>query len=128
MNMRKSFYSLVKIGLPLIVLFCALPAMANPVPIPLKPIARPLTFAVSIAIFLEAICWYLCPRRFQKPRLFILWILAMHLITFPCFVILLNFLDTLRPSAAVPLGEGSVVLVEGFLVFIACNYLSAPRP
>jgi hypothetical protein len=50
----------------------------------------------------------------------------MHLITFPAFIGLLEFLDTLRPAVAVILGECSVVLVEGFLVFLICNYLARP--
>lgn len=127
MKTRKTVSSMTKAGLLLVVLFSALPALANPIPLPEKPVTGPLTFAVMLAIFIEAACWTLCLWRFRKPRLFILWVLGMHLITFPTFVGLLHFLDTLRPAAAVVLGETFVVLAEGFLVFRACNYL-APAP
>src|SRR6185437_1253425 len=99
MKTRNKVYSAVKVGLLLVVSFSAIPALANPIPLPEKPVTGPLTFAVTAAIFIEAICWMLCLRRFRKPRLFILWILGMHLITFPAFVGLLHFLDTLRPAA-----------------------------
>jgi hypothetical protein len=124
MNTRKTVSSAAKVGILLGFLFSALPALANPIPLPEKPVTGPLTFAVTAAIFIEAICWVLCLRRFRKPRLFILWILGMHLITFPAFVGLLHFLDTLRPAAAVVLGETFVVISEGFLVFLACNFLA----
>jgi hypothetical protein len=64
-------------------------------------VTGPLTFAVTGAILIEAICWAWCLRRFRKPRLFILWVLGMHLITFPDFVGLLHFLDALRLAVAV---------------------------
>src|SRR3569833_1105323 len=128
MKTRNTVCSAAKVGLLLVVLFSAIPALANPIPLPEKPVTVPLTFAVTAAIFIEAICWVLCLRRFRKPRLFILWILGMHLITFPAFVGLLHFLDTLRPAAAVALGETFVVISEGFLVFLACNFLArAPK-
>jgi len=128
MKTRNTVYSTAKVGLLLVVLFSALPALANPIPFPEKPVTGPLTFAVTVAIFIEAICWVFCLWRFRKPRFFILWILGMHLITFPAFVGLLHFLDALRPAAAVVLGETFVVISEGFLVFLACNYLArAPK-
>jgi hypothetical protein len=124
MKTRATIFTVAKIGLLLVVLFHAVPALANPIPLPEKPVTGPLTFAVSVAIFIEAICWVLCLRRFRKPRLFILWVLGMHLITFPAFVGLLHFLDTLRPAVAVALGEAFVVISEGLLVFLVCNYFA----
>ena len=124
MKTRATLFTTAKVGLLLLVLFSALPAHANPIPLPEKPVTGPLTFAVTIAIFIEAICWTLCLRRFRRPRLFILWVLGMHLITFPAFVGLLHFLDTHRPAVAVTVGELFVVISEGFLVFLACNYLA----
>jgi hypothetical protein len=101
MKTRATFISTAKVGLLLLMLFSAFPALANPIPLPEKPVTGPLTLSVTVAIFIEAICWVLCLRRFRKPRWFILWILGMHLITFPAFVGLLHFLDTLRPAVAV---------------------------
>lgn len=57
----------------------------------------------------------------------------MHLLTFPAFIGLLRFLDTMRPAIAVAVGEGLVVLVEGYLVFLICGFIrpslkNAPTP
>lgn len=108
-------------------------AQANPISLPEKPVTPEITFLITAAILLEAICWTFLLRRFQKPRWFMLWILGMHLITFPAFLGLLRFLDTMRPVIAVSLGEGLVVLVEGYLVFLICGYVrpsvkNAPTP
>jgi hypothetical protein len=133
MKTRGTLFTAAKVGILLLMLFNAFPALANPIPFPERPVTGPLTFSVTVAIFIEAICWTLCLRRFCRPRLFILWVLGMHLITFPAFVGLMHFLDTLRPAVAVTLGELFVVIAEGFLVFLACNYLArasqtAPAP
>jgi hypothetical protein len=124
MNTHARVRSVLKLGFLLAVMLCASPVQANPIALPEKPVTAPLTFTITISILLEAICWFLCPRRFRKPRLFILWILGMHLITFPAFVGLLRCLDTLRPAVAVTFGEGLVILVEGFLVFLLCNFVA----
>jgi len=123
MKTRATLFTTAKVGLLMVMLFSAFPALANPTPLPEKPVTGPLTFAVTVAIFTEAICWTVCLRRFRRPRLFILWVLGMHLITFPAFIGLLHFLDSLRPAVAVTLGELFVVISEGFLIFLACNYL-----
>lgn len=106
---------------------------ANPVSLPEKPVTPEITFLITASILLEAICWGFLLRRFQKPRWFILWILGMHLLTFPAFLGLLWFLDTMRPAIAAAFGEGLVVLVEGYLVFLICCHVrpsgqSAPTP
>jgi len=124
MKNRTTFIFFARVGLLLLTLFSAFPALANPIPLPEKPVTGPLTFSVTVAIFIEAICWVICLRRFRRPRWFILWILGMHLITFPAFVGILQFLDTLRPMVAVSLGELFVVITEGYLVFLMCNYLA----
>ena len=124
MKTRATLFTTAKVGLFLLILLSAFPALANPIPLPEKPVTGPLTLAVTVAIFIEAICWVLCLRRFRRPRFFILWVLGMHLITFPAFVGLLHFLDAFRPAVAVTLGEVFVVISEGFLVFLACNYLA----
>lgn len=124
MKTRATILTVAKTGVFLTVLFGALPALANPIPLPEKPVTGPLTFAVTVAIFIEAICWVLCLRRFRRPRLFILWVLGMHLITFPAFVGLLHFLDMLHPVVAVALGETFVIISEGLLVFLVCNYFT----
>jgi hypothetical protein len=106
---------------------------ANPISLPEKPVTPEITFLITASILLEAICWVFLLRRFQKPHWFIVWILGMHLLTFPAFLGLLRFLDTMRPAIAVAVGEGLVVLVEGYFVFLICGYVrpsvkNAPTP
>jgi hypothetical protein len=48
----------------------------------------------------------------------------MHLFTYPAFLGLLWLLHDIRPSIAVAIGEGLVVLVEGSLIYLMCRYLS----
>ena len=98
------------LGLIIAMSLATLPLQANPISLPEKPVTPEITFLIIVSILLEAICWVFLLRQFQKPRLFILWILAMHLLTFPAFLGLLRYLDTMRPVIAVALGEGLVVM------------------
>jgi hypothetical protein len=110
-----------RLGLMAAMFFATTSLQANPISLPEKPFTPEITFLIVASIFLEAICWVFLLRCFQKPRWFILWILGMHLLTLPAFLGLLRFLDTMRPATAVALGEGLVVLVEGYLVFLICS-------
>jgi hypothetical protein len=127
--MKKSYaqHSVFGFGLMVAALFVAFQMQANPIPLPEKPVASEISFLIPVSILLEAFGWLFLLRRFQKPSFLILWILGMHLITFPAFLGLLKFLDTMRPATAVALGETSVVLVEGYLVFLICNYVRPSR-
>ncbi len=88
---------------------------------------REIVFLAGFAIFLEAVCLLLLLRRFHKPRFFILWILGLHLITYPTFLGLLWLFQNLRPAFAVLLGEGSIVIIEGILVFLICHFIGSPK-
>jgi hypothetical protein len=101
--------------------FCAGSLQANPISIPEKPMAPEITFLVGFAILLEAACILFLLRRSRKPRLFILWIVGMHLLTYPAFLGLLWLLQDMRPAFAAALGEGVVVLVEGSLIYLICH-------
>jgi hypothetical protein len=127
--MKKSYaqHSVFRIGLMGVALFMAFQMQANPIPLPKKPVAPEICFLIPTSILLEAICWGFLLRKFQRPRFFVLWILGMHLITFPAFLGLLKRLDTMRPATAVALGGTLVVLVEGYLVFLICNYIRSSR-
>ena len=133
MKTSNAFNLKFRLGLVVVILFTVFSVRANPISLPEKPVTPEITFLITTAILLEAICWVFLLRRFQRPRWFILWILGMHLLTFPAFLGLLRFLDTMRPAIAVAVGDGLVVLVEGYLVFLICGYLrpslkNAPTP
>ena len=123
----------LRFGIMAAMFFATSSLQANPISLPEKPVTPEITFLIVVSILLEAICWVFLLRRFRKPRLFILWILGMHLLTFPAFLGLLRYLDTMRPAIAVALGEGLVVLVEGYFVFLICSCIRssvqiAPTP
>lgn len=119
--------SIFRMGIAAAIFIAAFSAHANPIPLPEKPVTPEISFLIPASILLEAICWVFLLRKFQRPRFLILWILGMHLITFPAFLGLLKFLDTMRPATAVALGETLVVLVEGYIVFLICNYVRPSR-
>ena len=101
---------------------------ADPISIPEKSVTPEISFLIGCAILLEATCILLLLRRFRKPRLFILWILGMHLITYPAFLGLLWLLQDMRPAFAVASGEGLVVLIEGSLIYLICRFVAPAKP
>jgi len=119
--------SIFRIGIAAAIFIATFSAQANPIPLPEKPVTPEISFLIPVSILLEAICWVFLLRKFQRPRFLVLWILGMHLITFPAFLGILKFLDTMRPATAVALGETLVVLVEGYIVFLICNYVRPSR-
>jgi hypothetical protein len=119
--------SLFLFGLAVILCMAVFSTQANPIELPEKPVTPEISVLIPTSILLEAICWVFLLRKFQKPRFLIFWIMGMHLITFPAFLGLLKFLDTLRPVTAVALGETLVVLVEGYIVFLICNHFRPGR-
>jgi len=96
---------------------------------PISPDEGSLTFIVfipmALAILLEAVCIWLILRRWRIPRFFILWLLAMHLATYPLFLGFLWLLYGTRPALAVALDEAVIVLVEGSLIYLMCRYISS---
>jgi hypothetical protein len=101
---------------------------ADPISIPEKPLTPEITFLISFSILLEAVCILLLLRRFQKPRFFILWILGLHLITYPAFLGFLWLAQASRPALAMASGEGLIVLVEGFLICLICRFVPPAKP
>jgi hypothetical protein len=108
-----------------VLLFSAISVRANPI----SPGEEPLTFTVFIpiilAILLETICISLILRRSRRPRLFILWLLGMHLLTYPLFLGFLWLLFGIHPAFAMILGEMAIVLVEGSLIYLMCRFISS---
>lgn len=80
---------------------------------------------VTLAIFVEVFCVSLILKRGRHPRLFVLWLMGMHLVTYPLFLFLLWLGYGLHPVGAVALGEGIIILVEGGFIYLMCRYLPA---
>lgn len=98
-------------------------ANADPIELPEKPVTPEITFLISCAILLEVVCICLVLWRSQKPRFFILWLIGMHLLTYPAFLGVLWLTQNMRPAFAVGIGEGLVVLVEGTLIYVICRFI-----
>jgi hypothetical protein len=104
---------------------CSFASQADPISIPEPPLTPEISFLIGFSILLEATCILLLLRRFRRPRLFILWILGLHLFTYPAFLGFLWLAQDMRPALAVAFGEGLVVLVEGVLIYWTCRYMPA---
>ena len=96
---------------------------ANPIAVPEPPVTPEVSFLLSVSILIEVACILFLLRRSRKPRFFILWLVGMHLLTYPAFLGLLWFLQDMRPSLAVVVGEGLVVLIEGGLIYSICRFV-----
>lgn len=111
-------------------LLSAMSLKADPVAMP-GPGESPIRFAtfipITLAILLEAICVLLILRRWRKPRLFLLWLLGMHVFTYPLFLGWLWLCYGIHPALAAATGEGVIVLVEGGLIFLMCRFLSSRK-
>jgi hypothetical protein len=114
-------------GFAAAVLFSALSAKADPIVVGESP-SSPMTFIpITLAILIEAICILLILRRSRRPALFILWLMLMHALTYPLFLGLLWLLYGLHPAVAVGIGEGTIVLIEGGLIYLICRFLSSKK-
>jgi hypothetical protein len=102
-------------------------ASADPIELPEKPITSEITILISLAIFLEAVCILLILRRSQKPRFFILWLIGIHLFTYPAFLGFLCLEQNMRPAFAAGIGEGLVMLVEGILIYLICRFIPSAK-
>jgi hypothetical protein len=107
------------------VIFPVVSVQANPIEVPEKSIIPEISFLIGLAILIEVICVWFILRCSRRPRFFILWLLGMHLITYPSFMGLLWLLQAMRPAFAVAIGEGLVVVVEGLIIYTMC-WLLAP--
>ena len=105
----------------------AVSASADPIELPEKPITPEITVLISVAIFLEVVCILLVLRRSQKPRFFILWLIGIHLFTYPAFLGFLWLEQNMRPAFAAGIGEGLVVLVEGTFIYLICRFIPSAK-
>jgi len=102
-------------------------ASADPIELPEKPLTPEITFLISFAILLEVVCILLMLWRSQKPRFFILWLIGIHLFTYPAFLGFLWLEQNMRPAFAAGIGEGLVVLVEGTLIYLICRFIPSAK-
>jgi hypothetical protein len=116
-----------RLGVLAALFLCPFSSQANPISIPEKPLTPEITFLISFSILLEATCILFLLRRFRKPRFLILWILGLHLITYPAFLGFLWLLQDMRPALAVAFGEGLVMVIEGTLIYCICRYAPTRR-
>ena len=110
------------------IILLAVPAKANPIPLPEKSVTPEISFVITFAILLEVICIWLILRRSRRPRFFILWLIGLHLFTYPSFLGLLWLFQDMRPAFAVVSGEGLVVLIEGCLIYLICRFAAPVKP
>jgi heme/copper-type cytochrome/quinol oxidase subunit 4 len=106
----------------------AMPAMPNPIPLAKNSIMPEIFFLTAFAILLEVMCINLVLRRSRRPSFFILWLIGMHLITYPSFLGFLWLLQDMRPAFATAIGEGLVVLIEGGVIYLICLFVASARP
>ena len=116
------------VGLILAITLCAGSSRANPMAIGPGPIYEPVTLAAILgAIGLEAACVALWLRQSRTPRWFVVWLMAMHLLTYPVFLGLLWLAVNLKPGMAVLTGEAIIVLLEGALIYSLCRWLPSRK-
>ncbi|HTB85535.1 MAG TPA: hypothetical protein VK742_17945 [Candidatus Sulfotelmatobacter sp.] len=111
----------------MIVILSAVSVQADPIALPEKPITPEISFVIGFAILLEVICIWWILRRSRKPRFLILWLIGMHLLTYPPFLGLLWMLHDMRPVYAVAVGEGLVVIIEGVLIYLICRFIPSAK-
>jgi hypothetical protein len=117
-----------RIGFLAVLLLSTVSLKANPIVPGEGPLALGVVIPVILAVLAEAVCILLLLRRWRKPRLFILWLMGMHLLTYPAFLALLWLSVGLHPALAVAMGEGLVVLIEGTLIYLLCRFAPSAKP
>lgn len=120
--MRKSLW----LGWAAALSMMAVSVEANPMApsIVRAPFQPQVLIAIALAILAEAACIVWLLRRWRHPRLLILWLMAMHLLTYPLFLGWLWLTYGIHPAVAVATGEGLVVVFEGCLIYLMCRFLS----
>lgn len=117
-----------RLGFLAVLLLSVISSKADPIDIGESPVFQFGTiFAITAAILLEVVCIWLLLRRKRTPRLFILWLMGMHLLTYPIFLGLLWLAIGVHPALAAATGEGLIVLIEGSLIYLICRFAPSPR-
>ena len=116
-----------RLGFVAVLLLSAFSLKANPIDVTQEPIPNVAIYLGVLAVLAEAVCVILLLRCWQRPRFFILWLMGMHLLTYPVFLGLLWLAEGVRPVLAVATGEGLIVLIEGSLIYLMCRFLSSRK-
>jgi len=121
--------SLCRLGIVAALLLSAVSLLADPiVDIHEENLIQSKTvFSVTAAILVEAGCVLWLLRRWRTPSLFVLWIMGMHLVTYPLFLTLVWLAINLQPALAVAAGEGAIVVIEGSLIYLICRYAPSAK-
>jgi hypothetical protein len=85
-------------------------------------------FVISFAILLEAVCILILLRDSRKPRFFILWLIGIHVFTYPAFLGFIMLEYNIGPALAVGIGEKLVTLIEGVLIYLICRFIPPSKP
>ena len=117
-----------RMGFVVVLMLSIVSLKANPISDDEGPLALIVFIPITLAILLEAICVSLILLRSRTPRLFILWLMGMHLLTYPAFLGLLWLSIGLHPALAVAMGEGLIVLTEGGLIYLLCRFAPSAKP
>jgi hypothetical protein len=120
---------LCRLVFAVLLLLSAVPLLADPITnIHEENLLQPSTiFNLTVAILMEAGCVLWLLRRGRTPRWFVLWIMGMHLVTYPLFLALVWLAIHLRPVLAVATGEGAIVVIEGSLIYLMCRYAPSAK-
>jgi hypothetical protein len=120
--------SLGRSGVLAVLLLSTVSLKANPISIGADPIFQLGSLsAIIIALLIESLCVVLLLRCRRTPRFFLLWLMGMHLVTYPVFLGWLWLALGLKPFLAIIIGEAWVVLLEGGLICLMCRFLPSAK-
>jgi len=128
MNGNPSHRRLFRLGLFAAMMLTAFSVKADPIPDGGGDLLEYTFFVpVTLAILLEAICIRLMLSRWRRPRFLILWVMLMHLVTYPLFLVLLWLAYGKNPVFAAVFGEGTIIMVEGAIVYLICRFIASAQ-
>jgi len=116
-----------RIGFLVVLLLSAVSLRADPIVVGEGPPQLGVVIPIVFAVLVEAVCVLLILRCWRRPRLFILWLMGMHLLTYPLFLGLLWLSYGLHPALGVAMGEALIVFAEGGLIYLICRFFSSAK-
>jgi hypothetical protein len=117
-----------RLGLLAVLALSTVSLHANPISPGDSPVFQVGTIiGIALAILAEAICVILLLRRWRTPRLFLLWLIAIHLLTYPIFLALLWLSSGKPPALSLAAGEGLMVLIEGGVIYLLCRFAPSAK-
>ena len=116
-----------RLGFMAMLMLSLISMKADPISVGENPLEHTVFIPITLAVLLEAICIGLILRCSRRPRFFILWLMGMHLLTYPLFLGWLWLSYGTHPAFALALGEGLIVLIEGSLIYLICRFCSSAK-